>query len=194
VAFANKGKHVYAFEPNIDNFKLLKLNTQYNDNITLFNEAVSNSNGTTYIERYNLAKVGNYGECRIKDSGLQCKKITIDSYVSNNKLPIPYIIKIDVEGHEWEVFQGMEQTIKNYLPIIFFEAHHCELQSICNMLNDLNYQMYWSPCSNYNPNNFKKNMTNIFGEGGVMNMLAIPPTMTITTSLAKVETTQENNE
>jgi len=33
----------------------------------------------------------------------------------------PHMIKIDVEGHEPEVFSGLVQTIRTYKPIIFFE-------------------------------------------------------------------------
>lgn len=33
----------------------------------------------------------------------------------------PHMIKVDVEGHEPEVFAGLVETIRTYKPIVFFE-------------------------------------------------------------------------
>ena len=186
VAFAQKGKHVYAFEPNKLNYKLLKLNTACLDNVSLYETAISSDVGVTHIEEFNLTNIGNYGECRIVENGQECAKTSIDTLVNNKEIEVPHVIKIDVEGHEYEVFRGMEQTIKIYMPVIFYEALHCDLSSIYDMLHGLQYKLYWFPCANYNPQNYRNNRNNIFGAGGVINILAVPPSMVIQTSLPEV--------
>ena len=187
VGFATHGKHVYAFEPNKLNYKLLAMNTFNNNNVSLFPYAISNSVGTTKIEEFTLGNDGNYGECKITDVGQDCVMTTIDELVNNKQLLPPRLIKIDVEGHEYQVFEGMQQTIREHLPIIFYEAHHCDTVSIYNLLNSLAYTLYYFPCMNYNPNNFYNNKNNIFGQGGVLNILAVPFHLDVKTNLPKVE-------
>lgn len=186
VGFAKSAKHVYAFEPNNNNFKLLDINTTHDHNVTLFDCAISNSVGTAKIEQYELGSIGNFGECKLSDIGQDCPMTTIDQLVADNEIEPPHVVKIDVESHELEVLQGMEKTIKENLPVIFYEAMHCDLAKIYDMLNGLAYKLYWMPCSNYNPNNFYNNKENIFGNGGVLNILALPFHIEIKTNLPEV--------
>lgn len=185
-AFAKSGKHVYAFEPNKNNYKLLELNTVHDNNVTLFDVAISDKTGTAKIEQYELGSIGNFGECKLTDVGQDCETTTIDQLINDNIIEPPHVIKIDVEGHEQNVFVGMAETIRNHLPVIFYEAMHCDLQSIYDMLNGLAYELYWYPVGNYNPNNFYNNKENIFGNGGVLNILAIPFHINAKTNLPKV--------
>ena len=46
---------------------------------------------------------------------------TDDLVIKSKLLPPPSIIKIDVEGFEWEVFSGMLKVLKNYSPILIIE-------------------------------------------------------------------------
>lgn len=186
VGLAKTSKHVYAFEPNQKNLNLLHINTTHDKNVDIFECAISDHDGTTIISDYELGKMGNYGECKLSDTGQECIKRSIDSLIKENLIEPPNVIKIDVEGHEYEVFKGMEDTIKNNLPIILYEAMHCDLASIYDMLNGLAYTLYWFPVPNYNPDNFYKNKENIFGNGGVLNILAVPFHVTLNTTLPVV--------
>ena len=52
--------------------------------------------------------------------------IRLDDYFVENptpSLPVSFI-KIDVEGHELEVFKGAEDTILKHTPTFLFECHH----------------------------------------------------------------------
>ncbi|WP_248785736.1 FkbM family methyltransferase, partial [Escherichia coli] len=82
--------------------------------------ACSDIKGDSFISDYELNDLGNYGECMMTDSGQSCKTIRIDDL----DLPKPDVIKIDVEGHELKVFNGMRQTIRNSKPVIMYEAMH----------------------------------------------------------------------
>jgi len=186
VGFAERAKRVYAFEPNELNYKLLQKNTFFKPNVTLLDVALSNSVGTTQIEKFELGVPGNYGECKIVDDGQTCEMTTVDTLVKSGKIQPPNLVKIDVEGHEWCVIDGMRDTIENNLPIIFYEhMHGDDLPNVHEYLESKGYEIYWFPCMNYNPNNFLRNKQNIFGNGGVMNALALPFFIQAKTNLLK---------
>ena len=44
----------------------------------------------------------------------------------------PNILKIDVEGFEYEVLQGAEEVLKQYSPRIIIETHSKELREKCH--------------------------------------------------------------
>lgn len=169
VAFANKAKHVYAFEPNKKNLKLLQKNVSKFKNVTVYDVACSNHVGKMHVEDFDLDKPGNYGEMHMLDTGQECDSIKVDDL----EIYAPDLIKIDVEGHELQVLLGAMETIKEYKPKIFYEAHGNDLDLIYKLLTELDYRLYWFPCSNYNQNNYRKNQVNIFGNGGVLNILAV---------------------
>jgi FkbM family methyltransferase len=170
VAFASLGKHVYAFEPNKKNHKLLCRNVKKFNNVTVYDTACSNKNGTMFVEDFNTDVPGNYGEMHMLEDGQECKSQRIDDI---DDIYGPDLLKIDVEGHELQVLLGSLETIKEFKPIIFYEAHGSDLDEIYTLLSDLGYKLYWFPCNNYNPNNFSKRELNVFGNGGVLNILAV---------------------
>ena len=171
VAFASMAKEVHSWEPNDRNYLLLEKNTQHLSNVKLYHCAVSNVVGEAFISDYDTSKPGNYGECMMADSGQPCKTVRIDDL----DLPLPDVVKIDVEGHELKVFQGMQNTISKSRPVIFYESMHgTGFDIIYDMLKRLNYTIYYYPAPNYNPNNFNKVEQNVFGNGGVINCIALP--------------------
>lgn len=174
VGFASKAKHVHAFEPNKKNLRLLELNVEKLTNVTVHPVACSDTVGDSFISDYELDDLGNYGECMMSDKGQPCKTVRIDDL----NLPKPTVIKIDVEGHELKVFNGMRETIKSSKPTILYESMHgTGFDLIYEFLNELGYTIYWFPAMNYNPKNYKNETINIFGNGGVLNCLAIPNTV-----------------
>jgi len=48
---------------------------------------------------------------------------TLDRQIDAHGLPPPDFVKIDVEGFEWEVLQGMQKTIERWHPDLFIEIH-----------------------------------------------------------------------
>lgn len=53
---------------------------------------------------------------------LLCQQRTIDTLLATNTIPSPDVMKIDVEGAEWAVLRGAEQTIREAQPVMIFEA------------------------------------------------------------------------
>ena len=67
--------------------------------------------------------------------GFEKKEIrvtTVDAEVTKSGLA-PSIIKIDVEGAEWEVLKGAELTLRQYHPSIFLSLHPAALKKIHTM-------------------------------------------------------------
>jgi hypothetical protein len=105
------------------------------------------------------------------ETGQPCTTVRIDDL----DLPPPDVVKIDVEGHELKVFQGMQNTISKHRPVIFYESMHgTGFDLIYDTLKAFGYTIYYFPAKNYNPNNFNNNTQNVFGGGGVINCIALP--------------------
>lgn len=169
-AFARWCDYVFAFEPNKKNLELLRKNLQSQPHATIYDVACSDVEGVATIQDFDINVPGNYGEMYMNVPGQECKTVKIDDL---EELYPPDLIKIDVEGHELQVLKGSIKTIHEYKPVIFYEAHGNDLDEIYDMLSAMDYKLYWYPCPNYNPNNYNNNKINVFGGGGVLNILAI---------------------
>lgn len=60
----------------------------------------------------------------------------------------PSVLKIDVEGHEFEVIKGAEQTIRRWRPAMYVEIFGFDASPIPSFLKDLGYT--WSPRPEHN--------------------------------------------
>jgi hypothetical protein len=85
-------------------------------------------------------------------------------------IPMPNLIKIDVEGAELDVLLGCEKKIAESVPCIVYEAHETEqFGEIWHFLKQFDYRLYWLQCMNYNPNNFNQNSEEIGREKSNIN-------------------------
>ena len=121
---------VIAFEPLDDVFKILEENITLNKaDVKAYNMALGNG----------LDISGNSeGTMLIKGGNVKFRTEKLDSYA----LEQVDILKIDVEGFEFEVIQGAEKTIRRLKPRIILETHSKELRRKCNgFLNELGYKL-----------------------------------------------------
>ena len=120
----DRGK-VFAFEPEPSNFNLLKKNLESNgyQNIVLENKAVSDKNGYTNLY---LCK-DNSGMHRIYPSKycegqIKVDEIKLDDYFMDSDLKNKIsVVKIDVEGTELDVLEGLKEILKNPQIKLFLE-------------------------------------------------------------------------
>jgi len=130
IQLAQLAKHVYAFEPSPYNFKQLETNTQHLDNVTTYEMAVSNTTGfnTLYICPHDNGMNRLYDSkwCKGGDQ-IRVSTVTIDFvhkneyvYLDNKKINF---IKLDVEGYEYKVLQGMRQLLQRDHPTMLMEFH-----------------------------------------------------------------------
>ena len=119
-----KGQHL-AFEPVPVLFDAIKHKFQNNSHVQLFNIALNDTSGTTSFHyavgapAYSGIKKRDYDG---KDPEIELIEVKTDKL--DNVIPEDYavdLIKIDVEGAEFNVLKGAKKTITKYKPIIIFE-------------------------------------------------------------------------
>jgi FkbM family methyltransferase len=125
--FANKFKQVIAFEPVPSNCWIVKSNAYLNkiDNLILIEKGLSNKNTQMAVDTSNRENTNNGISQIIKNSNNQIVVdiVIVDEEIEKLKLSKKIeIIKIDVEGHEPFVVEGLKKTIEKNKPLIFWEA------------------------------------------------------------------------
>ena len=132
-----KGK-VITFEPNPLNYSIILEHLKLNnfDNVEVHQIALGKrrEKGTLTVRKSETG-TGSLQEdikasiLQEKDSEtIQVEINPLDSQITTNNLPKPDFVKIDVEGLEMDVLQGMSDTIKNCKPKLFIEIHGVDVQ------------------------------------------------------------------
>ena len=165
IGIAPHVKRVTAFEPDPDNFDLLVKNvaTTMCKNVTPVPAAASDV----------LGQVGtafDYGKTRVTTTG----EIPASPIDMIKGLPRIDFVKIDVEGMELKVLNGMRQTIASYKPQMLIEMQDpTTYAKTYDFLNGFGYNIYWLPVRTYTEFNHKNNTEDVFGpQHGVINWIA----------------------
>lgn len=122
---------VYAFEPVPDNAMAIRRNATANafQNVRVIEKALANRVGTA-----DLALAAYSGGAVLADvasppdrSGtIRVELTSVDALIEHEGLRPPTFVKIDVEGAEVVVLEGMEQTALRYRPTILYELDDAE--------------------------------------------------------------------
>jgi FkbM family methyltransferase len=120
-------KHCYAIEPDPLNFKLLedniRLNPGLNDKITLYNGAIWNKNGYATLGSHGLG----YATGSVLKEDLECainvNCMTFEDFIVHYGIRDCNFVKIDTEGAEIVIMQGMENFIREQKPTIQLSLH-----------------------------------------------------------------------
>jgi len=117
---------IYAFEPVKQTFERLTKNVKINNfkNIKVNNLAVSNEEGTVDIYVANSKNTGTSSitnHMHFNGDKQTVKSLTIDHFVKSNNIEAMDIVKIDVEGAEMMVIEGMEKSLRKFNPIVMIE-------------------------------------------------------------------------
>ena len=119
--------HVYSFEPQKNICEQFLKSIVHNNltNVTVFNNALSDHGGTEVLH----VREENVGGSTLlslpemesfhTSESMNVTLKTLDSYL--DMVTRVDVIKIDVEGYEFEVFKGGEKLIEKYHPTIFME-------------------------------------------------------------------------
>lgn len=122
-AMLNKDKgRVFAFEPRPMNARFFRKHMKMNgmENVTLFEAAVGDSDTWVKFETGHGSATG-----RVSSEGdLKVKQVCIDNMVKNGELPSPHFIKIDVEGGEIQVLNGLKEVIEKEKPKLIVATHN----------------------------------------------------------------------
>jgi len=118
-------KEVLAIEPEPANYELLLKNIKLNGckNIRTLQAAVGDTNGTTELA---ISDAANWHRVKTKSTKRDTITVpitTLDTYLGNKKVDM---VRMDVEGYEFNILKGMEQTIANNPKLVLFIELHGE--------------------------------------------------------------------
>lgn len=134
-----KGK-VFAFEPMKFNADLFRRHMSLNhvEHITLFENAVSLQKG---ILRFNTGATSVAG--RLDDAGLlEIVTIKLSEWVKESRIEMPDLIKMDIEGAEFDVLTDLKSILCARKPAIFLSTHGEAIHRECvKLLKSIGYQL-----------------------------------------------------
>ena len=120
---------VFAFEPLPRNLGYLEKHLQLNAvaNTTLFKAAVSDSSGEL---RFQEGAGHSMGQIHAEGT-LVVPCVSLDDLYARKAIPLPDIVKIDVERAEASVLRGAENILRHSRPTIFLATHGAEVHAEC---------------------------------------------------------------
>ncbi len=165
---------VIAFEPQRFVFQCLCANMALNSvtNVQCRQQAVGNAPGEIRVPALDPLREENYGGLSLEGGhpGEPTPLVTIDSL----DLARCALIKIDVEGMERAVLEGAAKTIARCVPLLYVENDRRQKASeLVRAIDAFGYAMYWHVPLLFNPNNFRQNAANVFGNTASINMLCV---------------------
>lgn len=166
---------VYAFEPQRLAFQTLCANVALNSliNVWGYNVACGETAGSVRVPLINPSVEHNFGDVSVanQQQGEFTARIPLDEFgIARCRL-----LKVDVEGMELQVLRGARKLIAVNQPAIYVENDRPELSDpLVRFIQDLDYVLYWHYPPLFNPDNFLKNPTNVFGGLVSLNMLCLP--------------------
>lgn len=119
--------HVYAFEPAPETNLILKEKCSSYMNVTVEQIALADFDGESlfHVSGASADPTNGLGEDRGEGEKVQVRVCRGDTYLASlSPSQIPNCIKIDVEGYEYEVLKGLEETLsKPVLRALYMEIH-----------------------------------------------------------------------
>lgn len=122
---------VFAFEPLAENADVIRKNLELNGitNAEVITAAVGASTGS-------VAMASNGNSHVVGDGAGGVALTSIDAFCAERGV-VPDLIKIDVEGFEWEVLKGARETIARHHPMLQIEVHGDQLFRYGTSANEL---------------------------------------------------------
>ena len=134
---------IHAFEPHKDAFKRLKENVNLNNftnKINLYDYALSSKNGDSFLETKNRFKMSQSGGAKISKEG----DIKIKFKIGDDLIKIKnerIAVKIDTEGHELFVLQGIKNLLINNKVFLQIEIFPQNINDVILFLNNLGFKL-----------------------------------------------------
>jgi FkbM family methyltransferase len=126
------GGQVIAFEPLSENFAILQENISLNEhsNVTAENLAVMSCPGRIALRSATPGALTWVASVDIEQAAAvesqDVEAISLDEYVRRKRIGKVDFVKIDVEGAEGAVIDGMTETLKRDKPVLLVELHKIE--------------------------------------------------------------------
>jgi FkbM family methyltransferase len=173
---------VFALEPQPEAFQLLSTNVGRNSatNITVLNVAAGARAGDATIDLFPHDRRFNGGSSATSaPSGAENVDISV---LAIDELPLDScaLVKIDVEGAESEVLNGLTDVIQKFRPVIFCEINDISgfhrIQEVAALAD---WAFYLVRSSAFNPRNIFGNRINFFGDARETGVLITAPDVAV---------------
>jgi len=115
---------VYAIEPVPRNYELLRRNVEANryPNVGTFQLAVGADDGTAEMHLSHLRNWHSMLASHGTGQTIQVKQVSLDSFLRDKAAPA--LVRMDVEGYEYEIILGMSQTLARATELtLYIEVH-----------------------------------------------------------------------
>ncbi len=134
----NGASEVFCFEPNPDNVASIGQLTGLNPDLklTVMQMAVGAEDGNATFEIMPETSMGKLSTSTFQDgvSGqrkIDVRIVSLDSMLSRQEITPPAVMKIDIEGAEYDALCGAETLITTHKPKLLMEIHSFELLVQC---------------------------------------------------------------
>ena len=135
LAVNNNVEQIYAFEPTPKNVTYLKQTFQFDDNVIIFDKAIGGEDKkvTFYLQEHSV------GNSMYSKGGtpLEVDCINLETFILNNNLKPPTIIKCDIEGSEYDFIESLTDGFFEGIHTFIVEFHNNNNNQIWNPLKRL---------------------------------------------------------
>ena len=149
---------VYAFDPIPANCQAIREHLELNNltNATVLQKAVGDQSGTVTFtfDPENTARasgnqqIGATIEQHTQAQSLTVEQVALDELVTSGELTPPDLVKIDVEGMEGHVLEGMGKLLREHKPDLYIEMHGANQEEklamakrVCTLLWQAGYRI-----------------------------------------------------
>jgi FkbM family methyltransferase len=134
-------RKVYAFEPDPRNLPDLRRNAASVSNIEVVALAVSSQCGTAQFYIGGDSTLSTLEA--IEGRTVEVQTTSIDDFIASRPGIKPTLLKVDAEGHDFEVLLGMRSTVAAHQPILLIECNSDALVELCS---NWNYSIFAFTC------------------------------------------------
>lgn len=148
---------VVAFEPSPTNAQKIRALNALHSNVVVMENALGKSREEVrfLLGEDPMGTTSRIGSGSTDEGAITVSMLTGDSVVETDRSLDPHLVKIDVEGHEFDVLKGMTRILStSRLRAIFVEVHFGLLRerrespaAIVNLLNSSGYEVKWLDAS-----------------------------------------------
>jgi FkbM family methyltransferase len=134
---------VVAFEPVPENVAAIRENLALNriDWVEVHETAIAREAGRASLIVSDVSAFSRLSTTNVPTGAREQIEVavnSIDEFLAGGIEPVPDVVKIDVEGAELEVIEGMQATLAAHHPVILCEVHDCNAEYV-ELMNGLGY-------------------------------------------------------
>ncbi len=143
--FAGPAGRVESFEPVAAAAAAIRANAALNglSTVSVHEVAVSDHSG---VEAFLLDEEEGWSHLANRGGNLEgttrrsVRLVSLDEEIDRDALPIPSVIKLDVEGSEIAALTGLRRTLLTHHPIVICELHETNVE-IADLAEEVGYQL-----------------------------------------------------